>query len=289
MPTRALWGQAEAKGVPLERVAQVLLEAAVPHFGPRFTMEVSVEAERQIVELRAAFRIKADASAPGTLSLEQTRAHLKNDDIELEDEIVLIVFFAPGDEYEADTQDSEYEALTGLSGSCSGFWPVARRALAPLLELPEEDPIEELVQRALLFAVAASDQRGENFVLRRGRRGGLFLKERVIVGAGEISAGHFGRRDLLDGVAVEVIRREVRIKELVDRVFGGDGVSLACEGTAFTREQLVQAFKQRGVHLDRNTAFRTSVARMIAQHDHSTALEQFAGLVRSEREARFIP
>jgi hypothetical protein len=288
MPTRALWGQAEAKGVPLEQVAQVLLDAAIPHFGPRFMMEVSVEREQRLIELRAAFRIKPDGSAPGTLSLEKAKVHLKMDQIELEDEILVTVFFAPEQEFEADAQDHEYEVLTGLSQACSGFWPVARKALAPLLDLPEEDPIEVLVQRALLFAVASSEQRGENFVLRRGRRNALFIKERVIVGAGEISAGHFGRGDLLDGVEVEVIRREVPITELIDRLFGSDAVSMACEGTSFTTEQLVEAFKRRDVHLDRKTAFRTSVARMMSQ-SHSRAHEPFARLVRSEREARFIP
>src|SRR5690242_14924308 len=109
MPTRALWAQAEAKGIPPERIAQVLLDAAIPHFGPRFSMEVSVETEQQTVELRAAFRIKPDGSAPGTLSLEKTRIHMKTDLIELEDEIVVRVFFAPEEELEADAQDHEYE------------------------------------------------------------------------------------------------------------------------------------------------------------------------------------
>lgn len=288
MPTRTLRQQAEAKEIPLERIAEVLLEAAVPHFGPRFTLEVRVDPEQQVVELLAAFRIKPDASAPGTISLERTKATLGTDDVQLEDEIVVRVFFAPDEELEADAQDREYEALTGLSQRCSGFWPVARRALAPLLELPGEEPIEEVVQRALLLAVATSEQRGENFVLRRGRRNALFIKERVIVGAGEISAGYFGRGDLIDGVAVEVIRREVPVTEVLERLFSGDAVSLACEGTPFTRRDLVGALERRGVRLDRKTAFRTSIERLLGQGS-STAREYFAGLVRSEREARFIP
>ena len=286
MPTRILKERAAARGVSLEQLAEVLRPVARAHFGPRLSIEVSVDTERQRVELAAVSRVTERGEGPSELSLAKAQAHFPSD-VQLDDELMSQVFFTPDDELEMDAQDDQYGVVFGVSCVCSGFWPVARRALAPLLAL-DDDPLEPVLQRALLFTVATSAQRGEDFVLRRGKGDALFLKERVIVGDGEIAAGHFGRRDVLDGVSVEVIRREVPVIEVISGLFGSDAIERACEGTHVTKEQLVAALDAREVHVARRTAFRTRLERLVAGEKRA-ALEQFARLVASERDARFIP
>lgn len=285
MPTRTLKEKAAARGVSLEQLAEVLQPLASAHFGPRVRVELRVEAER--LQLFSAFRVEAKADV-AALAIETVKSHL-GADVEIGDELVFQLFFSPDEEEEAAAQDHQYDALIGLSSICCGFWPVARRALAPLLDL-SDDPLEEAVERALFLSVATPAQRAGKFALRRGTSGALFLKEEIAVGNGEIAAGHFGRRDLVDGVYVEIIRREVPVAEVITGLFGSDALSLACEGEGsdVTSAQLVAAFAQRDVHLARRTAFRTRVDRLVGDGKPGL-LSRFAQLVGSERDARFIP
>lgn len=286
MPTRTLWTRAETSGVPLQQLADALAAAAATHLGPDVVSEVSVNAEEQILEMHSLLHITESPTEPASLSLAAVTAKF-GDTFAAGDDLLVRVFFTPDDEPQAQSQDTEYAALTGISSVGSGLWPVARRAVAPLLGLTD-DPLDEVVQRALLFTVATDAERGPAFVLRRDHRGALVIKERVVVGQGEVPVRASGRRDLLEGVTVECRRREVQLLDVITGLFAGPAVSAACDGTAFTTTQLVAALDALDVHLARRTAFRTSVERLVEQHPEA-ALASFAALVSSEREARFIP
>ncbi|MDP3233155.1 MAG: hypothetical protein Q8N26_10305 [Myxococcales bacterium] len=286
MPTRTLWTKAETAGVPLQTLADAVSAAAAKHLGPDVTTEVTVNADEQTLELLAILRITETPTEPASLSLAAVTAKF-GDTFTAGDELMIRVFFTPDDEPQAESQDTEYAALTGISSVGAGLWPIARRAIAPLLGLTD-DPLDEVVQRALLFTVATDDERGPNFVLRRDHRGALVIKERVVVGQGEVPVRASGRRDLLEGVTVECRRREVQLLDVITGLFTGPAVSAACDGTAFTTAQLVAALDARDVHLARRTAFRTSVERLVEQQPEAP-LASFAALVSSEREARFIP
>ena len=286
MPTRTLWTKAETAGVPLQQLADAFAAAAAKHLGPDVTMEVSVNAEQQTLDLLAVLRVTEAATEPATVSLAAVTAKF-GDTFSAGDDLMVQVFYTPDDEAQAVSQDAEYGALTGISSLGSGLWPVARRAVAPLLGLTD-DPLDEVVQRALLFTVATDTERGPAFVLRRDGWGSLFIKERVIVGQGEVPVRALGRRDLLEGVTVECRRREVQPVDVLTGLFAGPAVSAACDGTGFTTAQLVSALDALGVHLARRTAFRTSVERLV-EGQAGAPLASFAALVSSERDGRFLP
>ena len=286
MPTRTLWTKAETSGVPLQQLADALSAAAAKHLGPDVTTEVSVNAEQQTLDLLAVLRVTEAATEPATVSLAAVTAKF-GDTFSAGDDLMVQVFYTPDDEAQAVSQDAEYGALTGISSLGSGLWPVARRAVAPLLGLTD-DPLDEVVQRALLFTVATDAERGPAFVLRRDGWGSLFIKERVIVGQGEVPVRALGRRDLLEGVTVECRRREVQPVDVLTGLFAGPAVSAACDGTGFTTAQLVSALDALGVHLARRTAFRTSVERLV-EGQAGAPLASFAALVSSERDGRSLP
>jgi len=195
MPTRTLWTKAETSGVPLQTLADALAAAAAKHLGPDVSTEVTVNADTHTLDLLAVFRIAETATEPASISLAAVSAKFDNT-FAAGDDLLVQVFFTPDTESEAISQDTEYAALTGISSVGAGLWPVARRAVAPLLGLTD-DPLDEVLQRALLCTVATDAERGPTFVLRRDHRGALVIKERVLVGHGEVSVRAAGRRDLL--------------------------------------------------------------------------------------------
>lgn len=276
---RTLESAAHTKGLGLERLVDALQPVASAHFGPNLRVQAQVLDER--VQLSAVFTIEAQ-SGPAALGLETVRA--AGVPVELGDELEFLVFFSPDEEGQALEQDEQYATLLGLSSVACGFWPVARSALSPLLGL-RENPVADVLQRALLCAVAP-DQRHGSFALRRGVSGGLLLKEAVVVGVGDVSPGELGRRDLVAGVTVEVTRREVSVSDVVTGLFDTPAVSLACESTSTSPDDLVTAFAERGVHLARRTLFRQNVERFLSEPDTPSPFE---ALVASEREARFLP
>ncbi len=286
MLTRSLYERAASRGVTLEELAETLGPLAPPHFGPRVKLELTVNAERARLELFAVFRVAADEHLPATLAIDRVMA-LLTPEVELGDELMFQLFVSPEDGPEATAQDTQYDVLTGLSSVCCGFWSVLRAALTPVLDLPSEEEVSRVL-RALRVAVAPPAERAAGFVLRQGMRGELLLKQAVTVGAGEIAPGHFRRRDVLEGVQVEVTRRAVPVGELITGLFDTDAVARACDGTTFAARQLEAILGTRDVHLARRTAFRVNVDRLRAE-PKPAVLAKFVAVVASERDARFIP
>lgn len=273
---------AESNGVSLHSIATELQPLASDHFGDEVVVETRVEGEE--LQLISKFRVETK-SASGSLGQETLRQF--GIEAELGDELEFPIFFSPDEEAEAFSQDFHYDTLIGLSCVGCGFWPVAHAALRRSFGLAE-DPVEGVLQRALLLAGARPEERTSQFRLRRARGSKLLLKEEVVVGDGEIRPGYFGRRDLVAGARVEVVRREVPVLDVVAGLFGSNAVALACEGSSVESSLIEAALAQRDVHLKRRSLFRARLERFLGE-PRLGLLERFAALVSSERDARCIP